>query len=168
MPDRHWMEKWSWRHEPAPATLVRKKDGKEATGWKHASEIEANEKNITVNELATNPKYNMVPLSELYPDDTNVREPVRLGERREKEEVVPYSERIANEDLPPAVEIPPEQYAVNTTPEGQRSRGMFALGWGLAILGILAFLVTGNIFVGLALVLGFFAGVSMAHYIVKK
>src|SRR5215211_1412308 len=84
MPDRHWMEKWKWEHElegEAKPRLVRKSDGKQAEGWKHAAKIEGSERGVGVTEMLTNPKYAMVPLKELYPDEVEVPEPIRLGER---------------------------------------------------------------------------------------
>lgn len=172
MPDRHWMEKWRWNHSVDPPVLIRKKDRKEATGWQHAAELEGLDKGVSATTMLTDQRYAMVPLSELYPDDITVPEPVRLGERREAKEAVPYVERMGDlEPPPPPIKFDTDSdeplWAYGTTPKARRSRTMFGIGWGLAVGGVLIFLITGELLIGIVLVLGFFAGAAMASYIVK-
>src|SRR5215210_5595069 len=100
MPDRHWMEKWKWEHTlegEAKPRLVRKSDGKQAEGWKHAAKIEGAERGVSSTEMLTNPAYAMVPLKELYPDKVEVPERIGSGAERVHEplepEDVPFSGR---------------------------------------------------------------------------
>jgi hypothetical protein len=163
MSDRHWMEKWKWRHEPEPARLVRKADGKEAESWQHAAEIEGAERGVDSTTMLTDQRYAMVPLKELYPSDERVDEPIRLGERREQKEQREYAARMAAEVEAAEDEIP---WAVK--PEGQQgSKSMLFLGWIMTVIAAMLFLIAGSLTMGLVLVLAFFGGAAVATHISK-
>lgn len=164
MPDRHWMEKWKWRHDMDPPRLVRKKDGKEAEGWQHAAEIEGEERGVTSTAMLTDQRYAMVPLKELYPEEVEVPEPIRLGERREKKEQKEYAARMAQEHQAEADAIP---WAVPE--EGKRgSTGMLFIGWILSIIAMLIFLLSGSMVMGIVLVLAFFGGAAIGSHIARQ
>jgi len=161
MPDRHWMEKWKWEHAlegEAKPRLVRKSDGKQAEGWKHAAKIEGAGRGVSSTDMLTNPKYAMVPLKELYPDEVRVPEPIlaELGERSSASEM--RGQQVEPEDLPWAAR----------TDERRHSTLLLFLGWILTILAALLFLASGSLLMGLVLVLAFFGGAAIATHITRR
>lgn len=169
MPDRHWMEKWKWDRSKEPAMLVRKKDGKMAGGWTHAAEIEGEERGVTADTMLTNPKYQMVPLSECYPDDVGVEEPIRLGERREEKEAKAFAERM--QDLRDAAATPDEEipWAHKTGPKGTQTRAMFIFGWCFLLIAVMIWLVLGaSLMTGIIGLACFTSGAMIAGFILKE
>src|SRR5215211_3064563 len=154
MPDRHWMEKWKWDHSASGATpsLVRRADGERAESWTHAAEIEGAQRGVSGSDMLTKHRYQMVPLKELYPPDVApLPAPMRLGEGQEKNE----QQAVALEQAGPGS-------------AGERSRGMFVIGWVMVSLAALAFLISGDLLAGAILVLAFFGGAAIATHIARR
>lgn len=179
MSDRHWMEKW--KLNLATGMLERKVDRVRAASWTEAADIEAFEKGITRSQMLTDPRYEMVPLSE------TVRPPERVETpdyEAALEAIMAMDEGLiapANPNRPEVLEqlramreavdrmeARPIPWAVQ--PGGKtESRGMLWMGWIFFVAAVFLAIKQPD-FLPTALIgtLFFFGGVAIGGYLVKN